>query len=163
MQLTISEVVEVVRRLDAKAARDVSPRQLRYWDTALSLRAKRAAQGRNAARVFSVEDVAIVRLVRRLQRDDVPARAIWGLLVLLGDELRAACRPGISRVLWLESNGRPHVLTAREAANRPPRECYALADVVDGIAATVRAMRTADDYAVWNGAKAIGVRELVMV
>lgn len=80
MQFTISEVVEVVRRLDAQAA-GVSPRQLRYWDTALSLRAKRAAQGRNAARVSCVEDVAIVRLVRRLQRDEVPARAIWALLV----------------------------------------------------------------------------------
>src|SRR5688572_9189167 len=124
--LTITEVVEVVRRLDERRGLDVSARQLRYWDTALSFGAGRATDGPNAARTFSLADVAVVRLIRRLQRDDVSARAIWALLLVLGREVRAVCRPDTSRVLWMEGNGRAHLLTAREAASKPARECYPL-------------------------------------
>jgi DNA-binding transcriptional MerR regulator len=158
-RLTISEVVEVVRALDSRPELTVSARQLRYWDVALSFAAGRATEGVNAARLFTIEDVVVVRLVRRLQRDGVAARAIWGVLLMQGAALRAACRPGSSRVLWMEPNGRAHLLTTSEAAKKPTRECYPLADVVTGIAETVRGMR-AGDYEVWNGAKAVSVKEL---
>jgi DNA-binding transcriptional MerR regulator len=160
--LTISEVVEIVRALDARHGLSVSARQLRYWDAALSLGAGRATEGANAARLFALEDVAVVRLVRRLQRDGVAARAIWGLLLMQGAALRVACRPGTPRVLWMEGNGLAHLLVAREAASKPARECYRLADVVEGVAETVRTMRVGD-YEVWNGAKAVSVRELATV
>ena len=158
--LTIAEVVEVVRRLDERRGLGVSARQLRYWDTALSFGAGRVTDRRNAARTFRPSDVAIVRLVRRLQRDEVSARAIWALLLVFGRELRTVCKPGTSRVLWMAPNGRASLLTAKDAASKPTRECYPLADVVQGVTEMVRTLRSGD-YAVWNGAKAVRVRELV--
>jgi hypothetical protein len=92
----------------------------------------------------------------------VPARAIWGLLIHQGDALRLACRPGTSRVLWIETNGRAHVLTAREASDKPSRECYALADVVQEVREAIDTLR-AGEYEVWNGAKAVPVQELIAV
>jgi DNA-binding transcriptional MerR regulator len=160
--LTIAEVVEVVRRLDERRGLEVSARQLRYWFQVLALGAGKVTDARNAAHLFTESDVAIVRLVRRLQRDGVPARAIWGLLILQGEALRQSCRPGTSRVLWMEANGRAHVLTAREAMTKPHRQCYALADVVRGVREAIDALR-AGDYAVWDGSKAVPVQELVAV
>jgi DNA-binding transcriptional MerR regulator len=160
--LTIGEVVEVVRRLDGRRGLAVSARQLRYWDAALSFGAGRATDSQNAARTFTASDVAIARLVRRLQKDGVSARAIWALLLVSGRELRASCRPGTSRVLWVEPNGRAHLLTGHEALSKPARECYALADVVSGVREAVRTLRSGD-YEVWNGAKAVRVQELVAV
>src|SRR5688572_2985645 len=139
-RLTIAEVVEVVRRLDERRALGVSARQLRYWDTALSFGAGRATDGPNGARTFTLADVVVVRLVRRLQRDEVSARVVWALLLVLGSELRAACRPDTSHVLWIEANGLARLLTAREAASKPARECYPLADVVTGVAEAVRTL-----------------------
>lgn len=160
--LTIGEVVEVVRRLDGRRGLEVSARQLRYWDTALSFGAGRATDSQNAARTFTTADVAVARLVRRLQRDEVSARAIWALLLVLGRELRASCRPGTSRVLWMEANGRAHLLTGHEVVGKPPRECYALADVVSGVREALQALRSGD-YEVWNGARAVPVQELAAV
>src|SRR5262245_14421939 len=157
--LTIGETIEVLRRLDGLRGLDVSARQLRYWDRTFDLRAARATNGRNGARTFTKTDVAMIRLVRRLRRDDVSSRAIWALLLHRGSELRAACRPGISKVLWMEPDGRVHFLNAREAATKPARECYVLANVVRGIEETVRSLRAHDD-APWNGAKAVPVEEL---
>jgi len=82
---------------------------------------------------------------------------------VLGRELRASCRPSTSRVLWMEPNGRAYLLTAHEAASKPTRECYALADVVDGVQDAIRRLRRSHDYAVWNGAKAVPVQELMAV
>jgi len=73
------------------------------------------------------------------------------------------CRPSTSRVLWMEPNGRAYLLTAHEAASKPTRECYALADVVDGVQDAIRRLRRSHDYAVWNGAKAVPVQELMAV
>ena len=160
--LTIGEVVEVVRRLDERRGLAVSARQLRYWDAALSFGAGRATDSQNAARTFTASDAAIARLVRRLQEDGVSARAIWALLLLLGRELRASCRPGTSRVLWMESNGRAHLLTGHEAASKPARECYELAEVVQGVREAIQTLRSGD-YEVWNGAKAVPVQELASV
>src|SRR5688500_3145898 len=147
--LTIAEVVEVVRQLDGRRGLEVSARQLRYWFQVLALGAGKATDASNAAHLFTEADVAIVRLVRRLQRDEVPARMIWGALIHQGEALRLACRPGTSRVLWIESNGRAHVLTAREATSKPRRECYALADVVDGVRDAIDTLR-GGEYEVWN-------------
>jgi hypothetical protein len=99
---------------------------------------------------------------RIVRFDHVSARAIWALLLVLGRELRASCRPTTSRALWMESNGRAHLLTAHEATGKPARECYPLADVVSGVRETVQALRSGD-YEVWNGAKAVPVRELAAV
>jgi hypothetical protein len=157
--LTIAEVVEVVRRLDERRGRAVSARQLRYWSDVLALGAGKAMDAPNAAHLFTPVDVALVRLVRQLQQDEVPARAIWGLLIHQGDALRAVCRPGTTRVVWIESNGRAHLLTGREAKGRPIRECYALADLVRGIPDAVRAVRAGDGEA-WNGAVWVPAQDL---
>lgn len=157
--LTIREVVDLVGRLDNRKGLAVTARQLRYWDGTLALGAKRAADGQNAARMFTLEDVAVVRLVRRLQRDGVRDRAIWALLVIEGEELRGALHRGTSRVLWVESNGRTHLLSGREAASQPLRECYPLADVVDGLPEALRQLRAGEAEA-WNGAAWVPVQAL---
>lgn len=157
--LTIAEVVEVVRRLDARRGLAVSPRQLRYWDTALAFGAGRATDGRNAARMFTEADVAVVRLVRRLQQDEVRDRAIWAILLHLGDDLRRHCVPGTPWVLWVQSNGRAHFVRARSARALPARECYSLADVVAGVRRTIAAVRGRHDQ-VWNGCRSVSVEEL---
>ena len=152
--LTIAEVVEIVRRLDGRRGLAVSARQLRYWDAALSFGAGRATDSQNAARTFTASDVAVARLVRRMQRDGVSARAIWALLLLLGRELRASCRPGTSRVVWMESSGRAHLLTGHEAASKPARECYAFTDVVAGVREAVetwRALRSVERSQGYSG------------
>jgi len=157
--LTIGEAMEVLRRLDERRGLGISARQLRHWDTTLGLCAGRATSGQNGARTFTRADVALARLVRRLQRDGVSSRSIWAFLLHRGTELRAACRPGTSKVLWMEPSGRAHFLSAREAETRPARECYVLANVVRGVDETVRLLR-AGDYALWDGAKAIRPQEL---
>jgi hypothetical protein len=111
--------------------------------------------------LFSLEDVALVRLIRRLQRDGVAPRAIWALLVVQGDALRRALRtPG--RVLWLEQNGRAHFLSRADAASKPARECYALGDVLAGLATALRDLR-AHDSNVWAGAAWVPAADLVAV
>lgn len=157
--LTIAEVVRLVRRLDGRRGLSVSARQLRYWDTALLLGAGRATDGHNAARVFTAEDVALVRLVRRLQRDEVRDRAVWALLLQHGDALRSACASGASLVLWMEPNGRAHLVTARDAATKPIRECYPLVDVVRGVREAMSAPRRRAAM-VWNGRQAVRVTAL---
>ena len=157
--LTIGEAIEVVRRLDERRGLGISARQLRYWDITLGLCTGRATDRRNGARTLTKTDIAIARLVRRLQRDGVPWRAIWALLRHQGDQLRDSCRRSTLKVLWMEPNGLGHFLTPGEAAIRPPRECYLLANVVRGVEETVRLLRSGD-YALWNGAKAVRVEEL---
>ena len=158
--LTITEAIDVVRRLDARRRLEVSARQLRYWSDALCLGAGRATDGQNAAHLFMPADVALVRLVRRMQRDEVRPRAIWSLLLHQGEALRAACRPGTSKVVWMEPNGRGHLLTGIEAVGKPARECYPLASVVDGVREAVRDVR-AGETEIWNGAAFVPVEELV--
>jgi hypothetical protein len=87
---------------------------------------------------------------------------VCALLIHQGEALRRACRPATSRVLWIESNGRAHVVTAREAVGKPHRDCYPLAEAVEGVRETIDALRRGT-YEVWNGAKAVPIEELVAV
>jgi hypothetical protein len=50
------------------------------------------------------------------------------------------------------------VVTAREAVGKPHRDCYPLAEAVEGVRETIDALRRGT-YEVWNGAKAVPIEE----
>ena len=156
--LTRTEVVSVVSLLDGRKGA-VTHRQLRYWSAVFEIGRGRATAVHNGAQLFDVEGVALVRLVRRLQRDEISARVIWSLLVVQGDALRLALYAG--RILWLEPNGRGHFITRSEAAGESPRECYALDEFKDGIATAIAAVRRGNESQSWNGAAWVPIHQLL--
>jgi DNA-binding transcriptional MerR regulator len=86
---TVSEVARVLRQLEGRFA--LTPRGVRYYArTGMVVPSGRMTARKNArtTRLYSVVDVALLRLICQLQRQHVHERAVWGLLVYRGDELR---------------------------------------------------------------------------
>jgi hypothetical protein len=87
--LTVSEVARVLRTLEGRFA--LTPRGIRYHArTGMVEPSGRMTRGKTsrATRLYTVVDVALLRLVCRLRRQHVHERAVWGLLVYRGPELR---------------------------------------------------------------------------
>jgi hypothetical protein len=93
---TVSEVAHVLRALEGRFA--LTPRGIRYFArtgmvVATGGRLKRSKTARTT-RLYTVVDVALLRLVCRLHRQRVHERALWGLLVYRGAELRQLLERG---------------------------------------------------------------------
>jgi hypothetical protein len=87
--LTVTEVARVLRTLEGRLA--LTPRGIRYYArTGMVEPSGRMTKGKaaRATRLYRPVDVALLRLVCRLRRQRVHERALWGLLVYRGDELR---------------------------------------------------------------------------
>jgi MerR-like DNA binding protein len=93
--LTVSEVSRVLRALEGRFA--LTPRGIRYYARSGMVAPSgrlRAGKRARATRLYTVEDVALLRLVCRLHRQRVHERAVWGLVVYRGEELRRLIRAG---------------------------------------------------------------------
>src|SRR4051812_28236072 len=89
MVLTVSEVARVLRAFEGRFA--LTPRGIRYYARSgmvVPSGRLRASKTARATRLYSFEDIALLRLVCRLHRQHVHERALWGLLVYRGEELR---------------------------------------------------------------------------
>jgi DNA-binding transcriptional MerR regulator len=87
--LTVSEVAKVLRRLEGRFG--LSARSIRYYartGMVTPTGVMRESERARATRLYTTIDVALLRVVCRLQRQRVHERAIWGALVYRGDELR---------------------------------------------------------------------------
>jgi hypothetical protein len=93
--LTVAEVARVLRTLEGRFA--LTPRGIRYYArTGMVEPSGRMARGKTAraTRLYGLVDVALLRLVCRLHRQRVHERALWGLLVYRGEEVRAMLTAG---------------------------------------------------------------------
>jgi hypothetical protein len=93
--LTVSEVARVLRTLEGRFA--LTPRGIRYYArTGMVEPSGRMTRGKTArtTRLYGLADVALLRLVCQLRRQRAHERAVWGLLVYRGEELRALIAQG---------------------------------------------------------------------
>jgi hypothetical protein len=91
--LTVTEVARVLSALEGRFA--LTARGIRYYARSgmvVPSGRLRAGKRARATRLYTIEDVALLRLVCRLHRQRVHERAVWGLLVYRGVELRRMIR-----------------------------------------------------------------------
>jgi len=91
--LTVGEVAQVLRAVEGRFA--LTARGIRYYARSgmvVPSGRLRAGKRARATRLYTTEDVALLRLVCRLHRQRVHERAVWGLLVYRGQELRQLIR-----------------------------------------------------------------------
>lgn len=92
---TVSDVARVLRQLEGRYA--LTPRGIRYYARSgmvVPSGRMRAGKAARATRLYTIVDVALLRLVCRLHRQRVHERAIWGLLVYREAELRQMLERG---------------------------------------------------------------------
>src|SRR5438034_871093 len=95
---TVTEVARMLRALEGRFA--LTPRGIRYYArTGMVEPSERTATGRNA-RLYIVTDVAVLRLVCQLKRRHIHERAIWGVLVYRGAEVRALIQRGQGELVF---------------------------------------------------------------
>lgn len=133
--LTLPELVEVVREREGHT---LTPRQLRYLEDEGVL----DPVGRSAGgwRLYGPADVALVQLVVRLRRADVPLWQVKGLLAFKGVELRQALERDSRRVLVVEG-ARAEIVTKREADTRDVDVRVSLGDVARESSTSVYSVR----------------------
>lgn len=93
---TVSEVARVLRQLEGRFA--ITPRGIRYYArTGMVVPSGRMTARKNAraTRLYTLVDVALLRLVCQLQRQRIHERALWGFLVYRGEELRQLIAQGV--------------------------------------------------------------------
>jgi hypothetical protein len=98
--LTVSEVASLLRALEGRFA--LTPRGIRYYartGMVVPSRFMRRTNRARTTRLYDVIDVALLRLVCRLHRQRVHERAIWGLLVYRGDEVRLMLEAGTGEII----------------------------------------------------------------
>lgn len=153
--LTSSEVSKIVARLEFPDL-PLTRRQLQLWARDLDqggfgIGLGKIADTHNATRLFTIEDVALVRLIRRLQRNRVSPRVTWGLLVIQRAELDAALRERPFRVLWIGPTGHAHFLSQTDADKKSSLHCYPLAVLFRGIEQALADVRECTLQEVWDG------------
>jgi hypothetical protein len=97
---TVSEVARLLRVLEGRFA--LTARGVRYFartGMVVPSGRMRASSEARATRLYTAVDVALLRLVCRLRRQHVHERALWGLLVYRGDELRRMLADGRGEIV----------------------------------------------------------------
>lgn len=138
-------VAQLWRALEGRCA--LTPRGIRYYArTGMVEPTDRTATGRNA-RLYRVTDIVLLRLVCRLKRLHVHERAIWGLLIYRGDEIRARLEEAAGELVLDD----PITLTVvQESATRRPIR-IPLTDFVGAVERRAYAYRQRNPE-VWTGA-----------
>jgi hypothetical protein len=94
---TVREVAQLLRRLDGRAA--ATERAVRYYARTGMVRPSGGRlEGDRGARLYTLEDIALVRLIGEL-RKKAHERAVWGLLVYRGAEVRQQLGSGRGAVI----------------------------------------------------------------
>src|SRR2546425_164064 len=141
--LTMSELLEVVASLEANGD-TLNARKLRYLDRHLSAR---SADVTNQARLFTAQDVALVRVYLRLVTKGLPSWQARAVLALRNRELRRALDASAPLILvadWPDV----HLVPASEKARYDVR--VSLRSVLAGVEAEI-ARRRRDEPNVWAG------------
>src|SRR5262252_951817 len=112
--LKVAEVAGLLSILEGRFG--LTPRGIRYYArTGMMEPSARTAEGRRA-RLYTIEDVVLLRLVCRLKRLRVHERAIWGFLVYRGEELRQKIRTGTGVLVFDD----PVTLSVAQESAKPP-------------------------------------------
>ena len=146
--LTVSEVARVLRTLEGRFA--LTPRGIRYYArTGMVAPSGRMFIGRRAraTRLYRLEDVALLRLVCRLHRQRVHERALWGLLVYRGDDLRTLLASGSGELVV---NTPAALGIGSEDRTTPAPIRINIASLVSGLAERLAAYRQRHPK-VWTG------------
>jgi DNA-binding transcriptional MerR regulator len=146
--LTVAEVARVLRTLEGRVA--LAPRGIRYYArTGMVEPSGRMLKGKTSrtTRLYDVVDVALLRLVCRLRRQHVHERAVWGLLVYRGDELRELLASGSGELIV----DVPAALAITSEDRTPPKPiCIDVASLVSGLAERLAAYRRRHPE-IWTG------------
>jgi hypothetical protein len=146
---TVLDVAKILRAVEGCAA--LSARMIRYYartgmvtPSAGRLRATKRAR---ATRLYTASDIALLRLVCRLRRRGVHERALWGVLVYRGDELRARLASGDGEIVI---DDRAVLRVGDESATQPAPIRVPVAPVVRGLAERLTAYRRRQPK-LWTG------------
>src|SRR5690349_2199928 len=91
---TVIETAAILQRVEGRQ-RALSARGVRYFDRAGMLQPSARMPGERGARLYTITDIAMLRLALLLRhRWKLSERAIWGVLVYRGDEVRAQVESG---------------------------------------------------------------------
>src|SRR5215471_7657544 len=151
--LTVAEVARLLRALEGRFG--LTPRGIRYYArTGMAEPSARTADGRHA-RLYTVEDVVLLRLVCRLKRLRVHERAIWGFLVYRGEELRQKIRDRASVLVFDD----PVTLSVAQESAKPRAITIALPDFVAAIETRIASYRQRNPE-LWTGTAWIPASEL---
>jgi hypothetical protein len=148
MVLTVSEVARVLRALEGRFA--LTPRGIRYYarsEMAVPSGRLRASKRARATRLYTFEDIALLRLVCRLHRQHVHERAVWGLLVYRGQDLRRLITAGTG-VLAVDTPAALEITSEDATAPKPIR--IDVATLVQGLGERLAAYRQRHPK-VWTG------------
>jgi len=155
--LTVAEVAKLLRMLEGRFG--LTPRGIRYYArTGMVEPSARTAEGRHA-RLYTLEDVVLLRLVCRLKRLRVHERAIWGFLVYRGEELRQKIRDDRAGVLVFDD---PVTLSVAQESAKPRAITIALPDFVAAIETRIASYRQRNPE-LWTGTAWIPAHELAQV
>ena len=94
---TVADVVRVLRALEGRAG-GLTADAVRYYARTGMVPPSARLAGLRGARVYTQTDLALLRLVCRLRRQGLHERALWGLLVYRGDEVRAQLSEGTGEI-----------------------------------------------------------------
>lgn len=145
---TVSEVARVLRQLEGRFG--LTPRGIRYYArTGMVVPSGRMTARKNAraTRLYSLVDVALLRLVCQLQRQRIHERALWGLLVYRGDELRQLIQQGQGECVVTD---RAALAIGDEDPSTPRRLRIDVASLLRGLEARLTTYRRVHPK-VWTG------------
>ncbi len=161
--VTAGESLQLLGTLDRGTMRrigGVTSRQVRYLSTQGVLRASgRESSGQGDTRLYTGDDVTLLRLYARLRAADVPAWQIRALLLYLGPALRTAIQRRQDLVLVVDG-ARASLLRPRQAREAPGYVRVPLREVWQGVTAAVRQLR-AHQPTLWAGWRFQPAREAV--
>jgi hypothetical protein len=141
---TADQVLRAVGRLERRSP--LTYRQLRDLEARQCV-APRVLPGGKGPRVYDLADVLLLRLVARMQADELIARwQAWAVVAQLRNELRAVLRGTLPRVLVVQ--GAIGRLVPPKQAEHISGVPFDLADIGRGVTDALRSVRSA---LVWNG------------
>jgi DNA-binding transcriptional MerR regulator len=143
MTVTLSELLALVHRLEGRTQ---SPRQIRYLESAGVL----SPRGRTQAgvRLYDVADVALLRLVVQMRRQDIPLWVVKGILAHMGPSLRDVFVRRTDRAAIVEG---PRMLIVKRMSAPPSRWTFDLKAMGAGATVAVRALRARRPELTWAG------------
>jgi hypothetical protein len=156
--LTVAEVTKVLRVLEGRFA--LTARGIRYYGRSAMVVPSgrlRASKRARATRLYTVADVALLRLVCRLRRQRVHERAVWGLLVYRGEELRRLIAAGVG-VLTVDTPAALAITSEDPTKPKPIR--IDVETLVRGLEARLAAYRQRHPR-VWTGLAWVPAHEAV--
>lgn len=156
--LSIADVVAVLRRVED--ARSLTPRQVRYLDAqGVVTPSGRPTDGTNEARLYTLADVAALRLVLRVSRVfDGPAWAVRAALLYQPEIRQALAQPRPKGVVGVRfTSVRLYDSEARARADGA-LDRVLLSELTAGLRGAVRRLRR-ERPDVWDGRRLVPARQ----